>query len=68
MASAGFLRRKTSHSNIGNLIRSSFGTISTGWPAFRQALKPPEITNTLKPSLISVCATRALVASRAQVQ
>ena len=38
------------------------------WPALRQARRPPEITKTLKPSLWSRCATRALVASRAQVQ
>ena len=39
-----------------------------GSPALRQAVNPPTITNVLKPFSRSRCATRALVASRAQVQ
>ena len=54
--------------NMGSFTISSCGTDSTGWPALRQARRPPEITNTLNPSFCSRCATRALVASRAQVQ
>jgi hypothetical protein len=34
----------------------------------RQAVRPPTITYTVNPLSISMCATRALVASRAQVQ
>src|SRR5215831_1816594 len=53
---------------VGNLIRSSFGTDSRCPPALRQAVSPPTITNVLNPFSRSRCATRALVASRAQVQ
>jgi hypothetical protein len=34
----------------------------------RQAARPPTITNVLNPFSRNKCATRALVASRAQVQ
>jgi hypothetical protein len=34
----------------------------------RQAVSPPTITNALNPFSRSMCATRALVASRCQVQ
>jgi hypothetical protein len=34
----------------------------------RHAASPPTITYTLNPLSINMCATRALVASRAQVQ
>ena len=59
---------KRIHSNIGSLTTSSGGTGSTACPALRQARRPPEMTNTLNPSLSKICATRALVASRAHVQ
>jgi hypothetical protein len=59
---------RASHVNMGSLITSSPGTGSTACPAFRHARRPPAITNTLNPSSRSRCATRALVASRAQVQ
>jgi hypothetical protein len=54
--------------NVGNFTRSFSGTDSTGSPALRQAVSPPTITNVLNPFSRSRCATRALVASRAQVQ
>src|ERR1035437_1518248 len=54
--------------NVGSFSRSSLGIDSKWPPAFRHAVKPPTITNALKPFSCSRCATRALVASRAQVQ
>ena len=54
--------------NIGSFTRSFFGTDSSGLPAFRHAVIPPTITNVLNPFSRSRYATRALVASRAQVQ
>jgi hypothetical protein len=54
--------------NVGSLTRSFSGTDSTGSPALRQAVRPPTITNVLNPFSRSKCATRALVASRTQVQ
>jgi hypothetical protein len=54
--------------NVGNFTRSFCGTGSSGSPALRHAANPPTITNVLKPFSRSRCATRALVASRAQVQ
>src|ERR1035438_5706691 len=54
--------------NVRSFTRSSFGTDSRCPPALRHAVKPPTITNVLKPFSCSRCATRALVASRAQVQ
>jgi hypothetical protein len=54
--------------NVGSFTKSFCGTDSTGSPALRQAVNPPTITNVLKPFSRSICATRALVASRAQVQ
>jgi hypothetical protein len=65
---AGAGATRASHVNMGSLITSSPGTGSTACPAFRQARRPPAITNTLNPCSLSRCATRALVASRAQVQ
>jgi hypothetical protein len=56
------------YENVGNFTRSSLGTDSNGCPALRQAVRPPTITNVLNPFSRSRCATRALVASRAQVQ
>lgn len=56
------------YENVGSFTRSSLGTDSRWPPALRQAVKPPTITNVLKPFSCSRCATRALVASRAQVQ
>jgi hypothetical protein len=52
----------------GRCIRSLSGTVSTDWPALRQAARPPMMTNALNPCSRSRCATRALVASRCQVQ
>jgi hypothetical protein len=57
-----------SYENVGNFTKSSFGTGSRGRPAFRQAANPPLITKALTPRSLSRSATRALVASRAQVQ
>jgi hypothetical protein len=54
--------------NVGRCTRSVGGTRSTGLPALRQAARPPTITNVLNPCCRSRCATRALVASRGQVQ
>jgi hypothetical protein len=56
------------YENVGSFTKSSRGTGSSGLPALRQAASPPTITNALNPSSRSICATRALVASRAQVQ
>jgi hypothetical protein len=53
---------------VGRWIRSVWGTVSNGFPALRHAARPPTITNALKPCSRSRCATRALVASRGQVQ
>ena len=52
----------------GRCIKSSAGTVSRGWPALRQAVNPPTITKALNPRSLSMCTTRALVASRIQVQ
>jgi hypothetical protein len=60
--------RHFAYENVGSFTKSSFGTPSRGKPAFRQAANPPWITNALKPCSLSRSATRALVASRAQVQ
>ena len=60
--------RRPLYENVGSFTKSSLGTDSVGLPAFRQAVRPPTITNALKPCSRSICATRALVASRAQVQ
>jgi len=56
------------YENVGSLTRSYEGTDSNGCPAFRHAASPPTITYALNPFSRKVCATRALVASRAQVQ
>src|SRR5882672_8563720 len=56
------------YENVGSFTKSFAGTDSTGSPALRQAVSPPTITNVLNPFSRSKCATRALVASRAQVQ
>jgi hypothetical protein len=56
------------YENVGSFTRSFCGTDSSGSPALRQAVNPPTITNVLNPFSRSRCATRALVASRAQVQ
>jgi hypothetical protein len=56
------------HENVGSFTKSFFGTDSSGLPAFSHALSPPTITNALNPLSRSRCATRALVASRVQVQ
>ena len=56
------------YENVGNLTRSFLGTDSRCPPAFLQAVRPPPSTNVLNPFSRSRCATRALVASRAQVQ
>ena len=53
---------------VGSSTISSFGTCSTAPPALRQAASPPVITCALNPCSLSICATRALVASRSQVQ
>ena len=53
---------------VGRCTRSLAGTASTGWPALRQAARPPAMTKALNPCSLSRCATRALVASRCQVQ
>ena len=69
---AGRTRRLPRHKNdqlkVGSFTRSSLGTDSNGSPALRQAASPPTITNVLNPLSRSMCATRALVASRGQVQ
>ena len=57
-----------SYENVGSFTRSSLGTDSKCPPALRQAASPPTITNVLNPFSRSRCATRALVASRTQVQ
>ncbi len=57
-----------SYLKVGSLTRSSWGTRSTGCPALRQARSPPAMTNTLNPISCSWRPTRALVASRCQVQ
>ena|SRR5215467_4742257 len=54
--------------NVGSFTRSFLGTDSKWPPALRQAARPPMITNVENPLSLSRCATRALVASRAQVQ
>jgi hypothetical protein len=54
--------------NVGNFTKSSRGTASTGCPALRHAARPPTRMNALKPFSRSRSATRALVASRCQVQ
>jgi len=54
--------------NVGSFTRSLAGTCSIGCPALRHAVKPPTITNARNPCCLSNSATRALVASRAQVQ
>jgi len=54
--------------NVGSFTRSLAGTCSTGWPAFRHAVSPPTITKARNPCCLSSSATRALVASRAQLQ
>jgi len=56
------------YENDGSLTRSFLGTDSRLPPTLRQAVSPPTITNVLNPFSRSKCATRALVASRAQVQ
>jgi hypothetical protein len=56
------------HENVGSFTKSFLGTDSSGFPAFSQALSPPTMTNALNPLSRSRCATRALVASRVQVQ
>src|SRR6202158_332868 len=61
-------KRTKFQENVGSFTRSSSGTDSVGSPALRQAVNPPTITNVLNPFSRSRCATRALVASRAQVQ
>ena len=53
---------------VGRCIMSVWGTVSNGFPALRHAARPPTITNALNPRSRSRCATRALVASRGQVQ
>lgn len=53
---------------VGRSTISSFGTCSTAPPALRHAASPPVITKALNPCSLSMCATRALVASRTQVQ
>src|SRR6185437_4673112 len=53
---------------VGRCTRSDCGTGSTGSPALRQAARPPTMTNALNPWSRRRCATRALVASRRQVQ
>jgi len=58
----------TAYENVGNFTRSFAGTPSVGSPALRHAVNPPTITNVLNPFSRNNCATRALVASRAQVQ
>jgi hypothetical protein len=56
------------YEKVGSFTRSFLGTDSKCPPALRHAVKPPTITNVLKPLSCNRCATRALVASRAQVQ
>ena len=56
------------YENVGSLTRSFLGIDSSGPPALSQAVNPPTITNVWKPLSCSRCATRALVASRVQVQ
>jgi hypothetical protein len=56
------------YENVGSFTKSLLGTDSSGCPAFRHAASPPTITNALNPFSLSMCATRALVDSRAQVQ
>jgi hypothetical protein len=53
---------------VGRCIRSVRGTVSSGFPALRHAARPPTITNALNPCSRNRYATRALVASRGQVQ
>jgi hypothetical protein len=59
---------KIPQEKVGNFTKSFLGTDSSGLPAFSQALSPPTMTNALNPLSRSRCATRALVASRVQVQ
>src|SRR5262249_24769483 len=67
--SVGFDGHETNYcSNRGKMIISSGGTGSTGRPALRQGLRPPWITATWTPLWMRSSATRALVASRIQVQ
>ena len=40
----GAATRGSGQSNRGNSSKSSFGTASNGYPALRQARKPPAIT------------------------
>jgi hypothetical protein len=54
--------------NVGRCIRSVWGTLSNAWPSLRHSARPPTITNVLNPRSRSRYATRALVASRGQVQ
>jgi hypothetical protein len=55
-------------SNMGSAAISSPGTGSTGSDALRQAARPPLITAQGIPFSMRSSATRALVASRIQVQ
>lgn len=54
--------------NRGRGTISPAGTGSTGSFALRHACRPPEMTEALIPISFSSRATRALVASRSQVQ
>jgi hypothetical protein len=56
------------YENVGSFTRSFLGIDSKWPPALRQAANPPTITNVWNPLSCNKCATRALVASRAQVQ
>lgn len=63
-----FNNTNDSQENVGSFTKSCFGTDSKGCPALSQAVSPPVMTNVLNPLSRSKCATRALVASRAQLQ
>jgi hypothetical protein len=60
--------QNSNQEKVGSLTKSFLGTDSSGFPALSQALSPPTMTNALNPLSRSRCATRALVASRVQVQ
>jgi hypothetical protein len=53
---------------VGRCTTSVSGTVSSGFPALRQAARPPTMTNALNPHSRKRCATLALVASFWQVQ
>lgn len=53
---------------VGRCTTSVDGTVSSRWPALRQAARPPAITNVANPCSRKRCATLALVASLRQVQ